>query len=89
MAGPMGKKRFIPTAPIKGSFPLDHEGVCKETMVNYMICMTGKKMQNELCRDQAKMYFQCRMDNNLMRKEDWIKLGYGDIEKSTKEKEIM
>lgn len=79
MAGPLNKRIFIPTAPIKGSFPLDHEHVCKEKMIEYMLCVSKNKSQNELCREQAKTYFNCRMENNLMRKEDWVKLGYGDI----------
>lgn len=76
-----GKKSFIPTAPDKGSFPLDHEGVCKRSMISYMSCLRNNKNTNTSCRDEAKEYLQCRMDNNLMAKEDWAKLGFTDIEK--------
>jgi len=73
------KKQFIPTAPIKGSFPLDHDGLCKTEMVDYMICLNKYRGQNEECRDVAKKYFECRMENQLMDKEEWNKLGYGDL----------
>lgn len=74
-----GKKAFIPTAPIKGSFPLDHEGVCKAEMVDYMICLNKNRADNEACRELAKKYFECRMEHQLMAREDWEKLGYGDL----------
>jgi len=33
-----GAKQFKPTPPQKGSFPLDHEGVCKEFYVVSHAC---------------------------------------------------
>jgi len=81
----LGKKSFTPTAPIKGSFPLDHDGVCKTEMVDYMICVTKNRGNNDECRDHAKKYFECRMENQLMAREDWVKLGYGDLPSSEKE----
>jgi len=74
----LGKRSFVPTAPIKGSFPLDHDGVCKTEMVDYMICLNKSRGQNDECRDFAKKYFECRMQNQLMAREDWTRLGYGD-----------
>lgn len=35
--------------------------------------------QNSECRDLAKSYFRCRMDNNLMERSEWKLLGYGDL----------
>ncbi len=32
-----GQKIFNPVAPVRGSFPLDHEGECKKCMLWYMI----------------------------------------------------
>jgi len=81
----LGKKSFIPTAPIKGSFPLDHDNVCKVEMVDYMICLNKNRGRNDECRDLAKQYFQCRMENQLMAREDWVKLGYGDLPSEDKE----
>ena len=32
-----GAKQFKPTAPDKGSFPLDHEGECRVPYLQYMV----------------------------------------------------
>lgn len=76
-----GQKKFIPTAPEKGSFPLDHDGLCKEEMIKYMSCLRESKNDNSKCRDFAKDYLACRMETNLMAKEDWGKLGFKDEKK--------
>ncbi|XP_075221272.1 cytochrome c oxidase assembly protein COX19 [Lycorma delicatula] len=73
-----GFKKFIPTPPEKGSFPLDHEGICKTFMIKYMICVNENKNNNTACRQEAKDYLGCRMDNNLMTREEWPKLGFSD-----------
>lgn len=70
------QKKFTPTAPEKGSFPLDHESLCKRVMLSYMSCLTKTSDDNSKCREEAKSYLQCRMDNNLMAKESWTKLGF-------------
>lgn len=36
------------------------------------------KGENWNCRDSAKDYLECRMEHELMTKEDWKKLGYQD-----------
>lgn len=72
------QKQFIPTPPDKGSFPLDHEGVCKKSMTRYMNCLFANDNDNSICRAEAKEYLSCRMDNHLMAKEDWSKLGFKD-----------
>lgn len=71
-----GQKKFIPTPPEKGSFPLDHEGQCKRVMIKYMACLRANNSDNSLCREESRNYLQCRMDNNLMVKEEWNKLGF-------------
>ncbi|XP_014254394.2 cytochrome c oxidase assembly protein COX19 [Cimex lectularius] len=76
-----GQKIFTPTPPEKGSFPLDHEGRCKKVMLKYMLCLRESKDINTKCRKEAKDYLSCRMDNNLMAKEEWSKLGFKDEEK--------
>ncbi|KAF6215581.1 hypothetical protein GE061_010337 [Apolygus lucorum] len=58
-----GQKKFTPTAPEKGSFPLDHDGVCKKAMLHYMICLRESKNSNTKCRELAKEYLACRMDS--------------------------
>ncbi|CAH1794976.1 unnamed protein product [Owenia fusiformis] len=80
-----GQKKFNPTPPEKGSFPLDHLGECKAQMVKYMKCLRTHKNENSKCRLESKEYLQCRMDNDLMKKEDWKKLGLNDIENVSKD----
>ncbi|XP_049539905.1 cytochrome c oxidase assembly protein COX19 [Anopheles darlingi] len=72
-----GQKKFIPTAPEKGSFPLDHGGQCRKLMLFYMRCLRENADDNSACRQESKAYLQCRMDHELMAKEDFAKLGYG------------
>lgn len=75
-----GQKSFQPRAPEKGSFPLDHEGLCKQFMLKYLICLKQKEQENTQCRVEAKAYFDCRMRNKLMVEEEWSKLGYSGEE---------
>jgi CHCH domain len=70
------QKKFTPSPPEKGSFPLDHDGQCKRLMLKYMQCLRSNNDNNSLCRDESKSYLQCRMDHNLMAKEEFSKLGY-------------
>lgn len=74
-------KLFKPVPPEKGSFPLDHEGLCKKLMIRYMRCLQENKSDSTTCRDVAKEYLGCRMDNNLMAHEDWAKLGFENDDK--------
>lgn len=71
-----GQKIFQPKPPIQGSFPLDHEGECKQQMLDYMLCITQSKSDNSKCKILAKDYLKCRMDNNLMEKRDLDLFGY-------------
>lgn len=82
-----GQKRFIPTPPDKGSFPLDHENACKLQMIKYMSCLRNNRSDNSECRIQAKDYLRCRMDNNLMAKEEWKSLGFSDLTSASQTKE--
>ncbi|XP_008191093.1 cytochrome c oxidase assembly protein COX19 [Tribolium castaneum] len=70
-----GQKTFTPTPPEKGSFPLDHDGVCRKLMINYMKCLNVNNNDNSACRVEARDYLACRMENNLMAREEWKKLG--------------
>uniref|UniRef100_A0A0N5AIB9 CHCH domain-containing protein n=1 Tax=Syphacia muris TaxID=451379 RepID=A0A0N5AIB9_9BILA len=76
----------IITPPMNGSFPLDREGKCKLQMLEYMICMQENKKIAEKCRPLAKEYMECRMNNNLLERDDWEYLGFSDENKeATKE----
>lgn len=76
----LGQKTFTPTPPDKGSFPLDHENLCKRQMIQYMKCLRNNDNNNTTCRKDAQDYLACRMENNLMAKENWSKLGYTEEE---------
>ena len=71
-----GKKVFQAKPPDKGSFPLDHDGECKEFMVQYMKCLQQNKNSNSKCRSESRRYLECRMERELMAKEDFELLGY-------------
>lgn len=86
-AATFGQKRFIPVPPDKGSFPLDHENLCKQHMTAYMNCLKNNLDDNSLCRTLAKNYLQCRMDNDLMAKEEWKMLGYRNTNESEDKKQ--
>ena len=73
------QKVFQPTAPIKGSFPLDHDGECKEFMLKYMKCLKSHNQNNMECKTQSKEYLNCRMNLGLMEKEDFKRLGFKNI----------
>lgn len=78
----LGQKVFTPTPPDKGSFPLDHENLCKRQMIKYMRCLRENDNSNSACRDDAQNYLSCRMEHNLMAKEEWSKLGFSDTEQN-------
>lgn len=44
-----------------------------------MRCLHVNSRENTKCRQESKEYLQCRMNNNLMKKEEFSKLGYKDI----------
>ncbi|RDL42106.1 Uncharacterized protein BP5553_02085 [Venustampulla echinocandica] len=75
-----------PTPPERGSFPLDHDGECKDVMMNYLSCIKKVKGTNEAeCRNLAKSYLSCRMDRNLMAKDEFKNLGFGEDKPGTPE----
>ncbi|XP_036334354.1 cytochrome c oxidase assembly protein COX19 [Rhagoletis pomonella] len=74
----LNQKSFIPTPPEKGSFPLDHENICKKYYLLYMSCLRRNSVNNSKCRLEAKEYLGCRMQNNLMEQTQWSKLGFED-----------
>ena len=80
-----GAKQFKPTAPDKGSFPLDHDGECKVQYLQYMVCLSENSHKNSECRQQSKNYLACRMEKGLMAKEEWSKLGYRDTSSEVKQ----
>lgn len=52
-------------------------GECKQAMATYLSCIKKVKGVNEdQCRELAKAYLTCRMDRNLMAKDDFKNLGF-------------
>ncbi|KAL1868735.1 Cytochrome c oxidase assembly protein cox19 [Diaporthe australafricana] len=76
--GPGGGQMYTkPVPPQRGSFPLDHDGECKHVMTKYLACIKKVKGVNEdQCRELAKAYLSCRMDRDLMAKDDFKNLGF-------------
>ncbi|KZT53737.1 hypothetical protein CALCODRAFT_439674 [Calocera cornea HHB12733] len=70
---------FVVTPPERGSFPLDHDGECKQFMTTYLNCLKLNKSESQVCRPQSKAYLECRMSNGLMERDSWDNLGLGDV----------
>ncbi|KAF9535472.1 hypothetical protein CPB83DRAFT_841809 [Crepidotus variabilis] len=73
---------FKPTAPDRGSFPLDHYGECKDKMMLYMSCLKQNGSASTPCRVLSKDYLDCRMHNGLMERDDWKNLGMANVTSS-------
>ena len=78
MGGPMSGSK-APLAPEKGVFPLDHFGECKLVMRRYLKCLDTHGDDAGRCRDVSKQYLECRMERELMVKQDLAELGFGKI----------
>lgn len=78
MVDAFGGSRVNVRPPERGIFPLDHDGECKKQMKEFIECLKISNSEHHSCREMSKKYLQCRMDNELMMKEDLSKLGLGD-----------
>ena len=77
VAGAGGRKKAGPAKPPeKGAFPLDHGGECKDHAANFMSCLETSESRHAPCKGLARLYFQCRMDKNLMAQEDLGSMGF-------------
>jgi len=73
MAAPQKRQQVF--APLKGSFPIDHFKECDSHYQNYITCLQEHRNDTAKCRAQTKDYMQCRMDKNLMEKQELKDLG--------------
>ncbi|KAK7255430.1 hypothetical protein RIF29_28839 [Crotalaria pallida] len=71
-----GNRGLRPVPPEKGIFPLDHMHLCDLEKKEYLYCLKTAAHQSEKCRDFSKKYLQCRMEKNLMAKQDLTELGF-------------
>lgn len=63
--------------PQRGIFPLDHEQVCHQPMLDYLDCLRTHHDRHHECRDFSKQYLTCRMQHKLMSSDvDLEQLGY-------------
>ncbi|OCK97463.1 cytochrome c oxidase assembly protein COX19, partial [Cenococcum geophilum 1.58] len=78
--GPGGRQKIQkPIPPERGSFPLDHDGECKDIMTSYLRCLRSHRGTNDTeCRMLSKSYLQCRMDHNLMAPDSFKNLGFAE-----------
>jgi cytochrome c oxidase assembly protein subunit 19 len=72
----MGASKQVVRAPQRGIFPLDHYAECKPPMESYLSCLKENKDTHHKCRDFSKDYLQCRMDRDLMSRENLDGLGF-------------
>mmetsp|Transcript_21137 Transcript_21137/g.50236 ORF Transcript_21137/g.50236 Transcript_21137/m.50236 type:complete len:164 (+) Transcript_21137:2341-2832(+) len=70
-------KQFV-KPPQRGIFPLDHDAECKPYMEKYMSCLKESNDTHHKCKELSRDYLQCRMDHQLMAKEDLNHLGYSE-----------
>ena len=66
--------------PLRGSFPLDHDHICQPHVLEFINCVKGNRGDSQPCRDIAKKYFECRMENELMEKGSLEDIGFFDGE---------
>ncbi|KAJ3567156.1 hypothetical protein NP233_g6555 [Leucocoprinus birnbaumii] len=71
---------FKPTAPDRGSFPLDHYGECKVMMTAYMKCLKENESNSTPCRALSRDYLDCRMQKGLMERDEWSNLGLQNVD---------
>lgn len=87
-----GNRGLRPVPPEKGVFPLDHQHECDLEKKEYITCLKSSGYQSERCRLFSKKYLECRMERNLMARQDMSELGFGkepDIQISGGRKEEM
>ncbi|KAF9243898.1 hypothetical protein BU15DRAFT_7381, partial [Melanogaster broomeanus] len=71
---------FKPSPPDRGSFPLDHDGECRDQMMQYMDCLKKNSSTSTPCRVFSKGYLECRMTKGLMERDDFDNLGLGNVD---------
>uniref|UniRef100_A0A8C9HIU1 CHCH domain-containing protein n=1 Tax=Piliocolobus tephrosceles TaxID=591936 RepID=A0A8C9HIU1_9PRIM len=76
----MDKKRSIVKKPDRGSFLLDHNSECTSIKNKYLKCLKKHNNDHLSCRNYSKEYFICRMDKNLLERQDLNELGFKENE---------
>ncbi|KMT00922.1 hypothetical protein BVRB_9g221910 isoform B [Beta vulgaris subsp. vulgaris] len=71
-----GTRGARPVPPEKGVFPLDHMHECDLEKKEYLTCLKTAGHNSGKCKEFSKKYLQCRMEKNLMAKQDMSELGF-------------
>ncbi|KMZ73067.1 Cytochrome c oxidase assembly protein COX19 [Zostera marina] len=71
-----GNRGLRPIPPEKGIFPLDHQHQCDLQKKEYLSCLKTSGHLSERCRQFSKKYLECRMEKNLMAKQNMSELGF-------------
>lgn len=77
-----GNRGLRPVPPEKGVFPLDHLHECDLEKKDYLACLKSTGFQSEKCRQFSKKYLECRMERNLMAKQDMSELGFRNVDEA-------
>nr|ACG38035.1 cytochrome c oxidase assembly protein COX19 [Zea mays]ACG45573.1 cytochrome c oxidase assembly protein COX19 [Zea mays] len=77
-----GNRGVRPVPPEKGVFPLDHLHECDLEKKDYLACLKSTGFQSEKCRQFSKKYLECRMERNLMAKQDMSELGFRNVDEA-------
>ncbi|KAM0865498.1 hypothetical protein ACQ4PT_043206 [Festuca glaucescens] len=75
-----GNRGVRPVPPEKGVFPLDHLHECDLEKKDYLACLKSTGSQSEKCRIFSRKYLECRMERNLMAKQDMSELGFSNAD---------
>lgn len=86
-----GNRGLRPMPPEKGVFPLDHMHECDQEKKEYLVCLKSSGNKSEKCKHLSKKYLGCRMEKNLMAKQDMSELGFGkeDAIETHEEKNVV
>ncbi|CAN0858696.1 Cytochrome c oxidase assembly protein COX19 [Linum grandiflorum] len=77
IGGAFGGNRGVrPVPPEKGIFPLDHLHECDLEKKEYLSCLKSGGHLSEKCREFSRKYLECRMEKNLMAKQEMSELGF-------------
>ncbi|VDD79150.1 unnamed protein product [Mesocestoides corti] len=82
-AGAFSNARIRVKPPEKGSFPLDHHGICRDMRELWTACMKENDWNSEKCRAESAAYLRCRIDNKLMKPDEIQRLGFNYTEWDT------
>lgn len=73
-----GGSRLQVKPPERGVFALDHDHECRKEMKLFLSCLKENNSDHYPCRDFSATYLKCRMEKDLMAKDDMDNIGMGE-----------